>query len=202
MLCGMNLEKEIDTGGLAVSVESGWFMSSRQNDLVKIGKIAGYFLRKFAYSIYEALHGESEVAEKTINDVKFNDCVNSLKLNKAVVPVIARLEISANSSFNTERFTCLDESLVRHLSSGDELDATLRAKLIIIKEEYHDCAWRLLNMRTSTERVQALNDLVMLPVTSFSNEVVSALNTAHLSLETEVTENKNGPNQKRAASTR
>lgn len=95
MLCGMNLEEAVDTEFLPISAETGWFSSSRQNDLAKIGRIAGYFLRMASYFIYQALNGGEEFEEKSpINDDHFNEYVNA----------IVKLEISSNSSFNLEKF--------------------------------------------------------------------------------------------------
>lgn len=161
MLCGMRLKDVVDTEKLAISTESGWFTSSRQNDLEKIGKIAGYFIRKFAYSIGQAVYeGIDSDNYSPIIDEKFNAFVDSLKANKAIVPVVVKLQISQQSSFDTERFICVDEDIVKKLADGDEILASFRSKLIKIKPGFHDWAWRLLNMRTLEERNQGLNNRI------------------------------------------
>lgn len=159
MVCGLRLKEAVDTENLAISAESGWFTSSRQNDLANIGKIAGYFIRRFAYSVGESLYDEVDFDEHSpIIDEKFNKFVDSLKLNKAVIPVVIKLDISQQSSFDTKRFITVSEDLVKELADGDEIAASSRSKLIKIKTHFHDWAWKLLNMRTLEERIRGLND--------------------------------------------
>ncbi len=158
MVCGLRLKDVVDVKNLAVSDESGWFTSSRQNDLAKIGKVAGYFIRKFACSVAEALHEGNDFDDTVpIVDDVFNEFVESLKTKKAVVPVVVKLEISQQSSFDTKRFICVSDELVKQLADGDEMTTSLRCKLITIKAEYHEWAWRLLNMRTFDEQIREIN---------------------------------------------
>lgn len=159
MFSGFHLENGFDTRDLAISAESRWFCSSRQNDLVKIGKIAGYFIRKCAYSVGQALYDEFDVKSYSpVPDEKFNNFVDNLKSSKAIVPVVVKLQISPESSFNVDQFICLGEDLVRNLIDGDEEVVTCRATIIKIKSRLHDWAWTLLNIRLIEDRVQALND--------------------------------------------
>lgn len=161
MVCGLRLKEAVDTQSLQISEKTGWFTSSRQNDLAKIGKIAGHFIRMFAYSIGEALFEDFDFDQhSSIPDEKFNEYVESLKVKKAIVPVVVKIKISKQSSFDPKRFICVSQDHINELSDGEEISASFRSKLITIKTEYHDWAWKLLNARTLDERTQRLNDII------------------------------------------
>lgn len=158
MLSGLRLKDSVHTIDLATS-EDGWFKSCRQNDLAVIGKIAGYFIRMFAYSVGDALYnGEDFDKLPPITDVQFNKFVESLKLENAVIPVLVKLEISEQSSFDTTRFTCVSKDLMNQLADGEESTASFRSNIIRIKPMFYDWAWQLLNMRTLEERIHWLED--------------------------------------------
>lgn len=86
---------------------------------------------------------------------------------------------------------------MQKLKVGDEINATLRAKLITIKEEFQDWAWQLLNTRTLDERVRVLNDSVVL-----QHDTVPLLNSTLSFKTTASNENENDPTQKARASIR
>lgn len=159
MFCGLHLKEGFDTLDLATSAESGWFCSSRQNDLVRIGKIAGYFIRKCAYSVGQAFHYDIDAKSyPPVPDEKFNALIDNLKASKAIVPVVVKLQISPESSFNVTQFICLEDNLVKNLSEGDEQVVTCRSTIIKIRSDLHDWAWSLLNNRVLEERAQTLQN--------------------------------------------
>lgn len=161
---GENVEnvENVEIHNLARSRETGWFMSSRKNDLAKIGKLAGYFLRMFACSVGQAL--DENFAFNSRIDVKdFNDLIKELKDNKTIVPAIVKLEISRDSHFDASKFVCLNEEHVEKLVNGNEIIATRRAKLLEISSGLQEWAWRLLNLATLKTRRELLNDGV--PIT-------------------------------------
>lgn len=177
MFRGLHLQQGVEIADLVLSAETGWFTSSRRNDLAKIGKICGYFIRNFACSIGQALDEKfNPEAYPPILDEKFNACVYTLKENKAIIPVVVKLEISPQSNFDTERFICLSENLVSNLTDEDEeVEATCRAKLLKIKPELHSWSWRLLNVRSFEERVELLNDGIPLELpSSAENESIQS----------------------------
>lgn len=51
----------------------------------------------------------------------------------------------------------MNDDLVNNLTIGDEIVATRRAKLLKIKDEMHDWAWRLLNSPTLEQRTKLLS---------------------------------------------
>src|ERR1700761_1516050 len=57
MFRGLNLKQPIEIDGLSKSTD-GWFTSCRHNDLEKIGKVAGYFIRLFSRTVGIALDGK------------------------------------------------------------------------------------------------------------------------------------------------
>lgn len=159
LLLGLHLNQEVDISDLDQSTETGWFIGSNARDLAKIGKIAGYFLRSHACSVGSALDENFDPdAYVPIPNADFNECVNSLKENKAITPVVVKLEISPESCFDASKFICLNEELVRGFVSGNEVSGSRRAKLLQIKPGLHGWAWDLLNTKTLEQRLKLVND--------------------------------------------
>lgn len=142
---GFHLTEAISTMDLEKSEESGWFTSCRSKDLEKIGKISGYFLREFAYTIPMALN-EEFLPDKylAIEDDGFNKFVKSLKDDKIIVPGVIQINIARTSKFDVNRFTSFTSDEVGELISGVQLAITCNVKLHNIKAELHDWAWELL----------------------------------------------------------
>lgn len=89
MFRGFRLTQEIPLHSLDTSAESGWFTGSNASVLAKIGKIAGYFIRIHACSVASALDGNFNVDDYIpVVNKDMNYCVNALKQNKAVTPVV------------------------------------------------------------------------------------------------------------------
>lgn len=154
---------EIETLGienLARAKENGWFTSSRKNDLAKIGKLAGYFLRHFASSIGKAFD-ENLNPESSIGVTVLNDLFHVLKENKTITPAIIKVEISPNSNFDPSRFLCMTEDVVKILFNNEELMLSRRARLMEVSASFHDWAWRLLNSSAPETRNQLMDDLIM-----------------------------------------
>lgn len=183
MFRGLHLQKAVKIADLPKSPKTGWFISSRKTDLAKIGKVAGYFIRRFACSVGSALDDtfNREVYTPIINK-HFNECVNALKDNKTIMPVVVKLEISSESCFDNSRFISLNDDLVNNLTSGVEIVGTRKAKLLKIKTELHDWAWQLLNSPTLEQRTKLLNDGI-LPKGPPRNE--NEGNQPQISLQTE-----------------
>lgn len=161
MIRGFNLITEVDVEELDKSAETGWFSSSRSNDLRKIGNVAGYFIRNNACSVAVAMDKEFVPGCKPINNKEFNDFVGALKDEKAIVPVIVQLDISPDSYFDWSKFVYLNENFARHVVYGQEMKVTRRAKILNIKPELHEWAWRLLNTPTFEGRQKLINiDLI------------------------------------------
>lgn len=163
LIRGLHLEDNVEIDNLARSKETGWFISARKNDLSKIGKVAGYFLRMFACSAGQALDENFTDFYSRIDVEDFNELMNEMKSKKTVVPSIVKLEISRDSDFDASKFVCLDEDHVKKLVNGNEIIATRRAKVLEISSDLQDWAWRLLNLETFERRRELLNDGV--PIT-------------------------------------
>ncbi len=167
MLRGLYLKSEVEHGSLAKSAETGWFSSSRSNDLRKIGNIAGYFIRNHACSVAVAMDEQFVPGGEPINNKEFNDFISGLKEGKTIVPTIVKLDISPDSYFDTSKFICLDENFAKNVIGDEVTVVTRRAKILNIKTELHDWAWRLLNV-PSDENRQELIDLNLV------NDILSA----------------------------
>lgn len=169
MFRGLYLEQKIETSDLNKSAETGWFTSSRASDLVKIGKIVGYFIRTFACSVGGALDNTFDpFAYSPIEDNHFNECVSALK-GKAVLPVVVKIEISSESCFDVTQFICLKEEIVRDITSGNEIAGSRRSKILKIQTKFHDWAWQVLNTPILEERLKLVN-IGAFPVAHQSNE--------------------------------
>lgn len=159
---GLHTEKgEIETlaiENLARTKENGWFISSRKNDLAKIGKAAGYFLRHFASSVGKAFD-EHFNPESSIGVKVMDDLFHVFQENKTITPAIVKLEISPNSNFDPSRFVCLPEEVVKILFNDEEIVLSRRAKLLAINTTFHDWAWRLLNSTAPETHNQIMDEL-------------------------------------------
>lgn len=138
--------------------ENGWFSSSRKNDLVKIGEIAGYILRNFACSVGQSLD------EKSCNGPckkikRLDDLFEELKSKGIIRPVIIKLEISPNSNFDSTRFICLEENVVNILVNGKELVLSRRVKLLHVHNTFHHHTWSILNTCVKETRLQLIKDI-------------------------------------------
>lgn len=158
LLRGLRLEEKVETANLVRSEETGWFTSSRNNDLEKIGKVAGYFLRMFASSVAKALDENfTPESYKDIVDKDFNEVTNLLKERKTIVPVIVKLQISPESAFDKSRFITLSDKHVANLINGEELLVTRHATICKINEEFYQWAWQLLSSSSDASK-QLLNE--------------------------------------------
>lgn len=134
----------LEIENLTRNEKTGWFASSRKTDLVKIGKLAAYFLRFYACSVGKSLDESFNITSST-RATQLDDLFQSLKNKKTIVPVIIRLEISPYSDFDSERFVCLEEDVANSLFNGEENVLSRRVKLFEIHNSSHDWAWNLLN---------------------------------------------------------
>lgn len=164
LLRGLHLKEDdiesLDIETLARSEENGWFISSRKNDLAKIGSVAGYFLRGFACSVGKALDSNyNKDVYSGMNAKALNDMFTEMKNNQTIVPVILKVEISQHSNFEVQRFVCLTEDLVNMLVSGEEMLIPRRVKILKISTVFHDWAWRSLNSEREN-REQLLNEIM------------------------------------------
>lgn len=136
----------------------------------KIGKIAGYFLRSHACSVALALDNEFAFGSEPINNAEFNDFIQTLMKKKTIVPIIVMLDISRDSYFDLTKFVLLNESFVNEIVIGEEILVSRRAKMLGIKTELHDWAWRLLNTPTFEDREKLINkDLINVTYCSQQN---------------------------------
>lgn len=156
LIHGLYLKDKLNIYDLEKCGETGWFTSTRSNDLLNIGKMVGYFIRCNACAVAKALD-EMFIPESysLIEDKEFNDFMNEFKINKTVVPVIVKVDISPESNFDASKFVCLSDDIVSNLVNGEEVVVTRRVKLLKIIEDLHDWAWQVLNT-SSTECRQKL----------------------------------------------
>lgn len=157
MFRGINLQHPIDTGSLLKSTD-GWFTSCRHNDLEKIGKISGYFMRLFSSSVVGILYEKFDLQSKPIDDDKFVEFICSLKREKIVVPAIIKLQLSVESAFDASQFIQLNEKDATDLSNGDELIVTPRCKVLKVTDELHEWAWHVLDMLNYEDRQNVLSN--------------------------------------------
>lgn len=172
LLRGLHWKDVVEIDNLPRSAETGWFTSSRKNDLAKIGKVAGIFLRRFACSVGQALDDNFILDRYShVGDKDLTDLINELKEIKTVEPVIVKLEISPHSNFDASKFICLSEDHVNMIISGDEKVVTRRVKVLKITSGLHDWTWRLLNLPTLESREQLLIDGIPNPVEGLPERV-------------------------------
>lgn len=150
--------ESLDIKTLARTKGEGWFSSSRKNDLTKIGKIAGYFLKRFACAIAESLD-ENYNFYSTINNDELNNLCQELKNNRNIVPVIIQLDISSQSDFDVSRFLCLPEDIVNILASGEKRIISRRVSLLEISSDFQEWSWCLMNSPAIETRRQLIDDL-------------------------------------------
>lgn len=163
LLYGLHLREgdieTLDVMNLTRSNENGWFTSSRENDLAKIGKLSGYFLRRFACTIGKALDDNFDPeCCSWVGDKNLDELLKELK-ERTIIPVIVKLEISPHSEFDSSRFVCLAEDVVNNLVNGKEMVISRRVKLLEISAAFHDKVWLLLNSSAPGTRQQLINEL-------------------------------------------
>lgn len=166
----MEENESIYIAKLARATNNRWFTSSRENDLATIGKVAGYFLRRFASSVGKALDERfNPDTDDCFIGAKINDLFKVLLDNRTIVPVIVKLDLSPNSKFiqSNSKFICLTEDVVNILHDGEKVEVSRRAELLKINAVFHERAWRLLNSSSNEIRhkvmEELLNDTVHLP---------------------------------------
>lgn len=184
LLRGLRLQTGIpDLRNLKRSSETGWFLSSRKNDLARIGQLAGYFLHKYACSVGQIFDGKYDAhTQNNINDGDLHNLIAELKDGRTVVPVIVKLELSAESYFNASKFVTLDEYQVNSFTTGEEIVVTNRVKLLKITMEYENLAWSLLNSTSLESREQLVQDtpsLMRFHFTDNSEDEDPILSVAH-----------------------
>lgn len=164
MLQGLHLKKEeidnLDVGKLARNKENGWFASSRQNDLATIGKVAGYFLGRFAHSVGSAL--DKRFVPGLIDAKNLNDIFEVLRDNHTIIPVIVKLNISPHSNFDYSKFLHITEDLVNVLHNGDKIAISRRTELLKINSSLHMRTWELLNSSEFETRQQIMDEIYSL----------------------------------------
>lgn len=165
LLSGLHLKpddfEKWDFENLERSKDNGWFISSRKNDLAKIGKIAGYFLRRFVCVVGKALDEYFDPEfYSPINIKDLDDVFEELKANNTIVPIIVKVELSALSYFDASRFVCLPEDIVNGITNGNKTLLPRRVNLLEITTDFHDWAWRLLNSPELETRQQLFNILI------------------------------------------
>lgn len=169
---------------------NGWFTSSRKTDLAKIGKVAGYFLRRFACAVGKALDDNFDPEfYSSISAEYLNDLFKELKDNETIVPVIVKLELSSLSNFDASKFVCLSEDIANVLVNGKKIIIPRRVNLLEISSDFHDWAWRLLNSSSLETQQQLINDLMHDHITTKSVLQVDDENQIDSALQ--VTENEN-----------
>lgn len=156
MYRGLHLQHPIDTESLLKST-NGWFTSCRHNDLEKIGKVSGYFIRLFSRSVASVLDEKFDTQSRPIDDDKFADFVCSLKREKIVVPAIIKLQLSVESAFDASQFIQLNEKDATDLSNGDELIVTPRCSILKVADELHEWGWHMLDMINYEDRQNVLS---------------------------------------------
>lgn len=179
MIRGLNLKQPIDIDGLSKSTD-GWFTSCRHIDLEKIGKVAGYFIRRFSRTVGKALDEKFDPQFPPINDEKFIEFISALKKEETVVPAIIKLRISVQSAFDTSKFICLEEKIVKDLANRIEVNVTHRCKILKVASEFHDWAWKLLDT-LNHEEIQKLLLFGVKPVASSLQEIGSHISTSVVS---------------------
>lgn len=156
MFRGLRLEHPIATENLLKSAD-GWFTSCRHNDLEKIGKLSGYFIRLFSSSVAGVLDQNFDSQSRPIDDDKFTDFINSLKREKIVVPAIINVQLSIESAFEPSKFIQLNENDATELSNGVEIIVTPRCKILKVSDELHEWAWQMLGMINDEDRQELLS---------------------------------------------
>lgn len=174
LLRGLRLQSSIgDLQQLKRSLETGWFLSSRKHDLARIGQVAGYFLQRYARSIGQALDEKYDpLLQNPVNDKELNDLIGELKDGRTVVPVVVKLELSAESYFNASKFVSLNEYQVDLFTTGEEIIVTSRVKLLKITAECENLAWSILNSASFAIQEELIRDVPSLtPVRHAGNSV-------------------------------
>lgn len=156
---GFYLTHPIETSDLITCSETGWFTSYRSEDLEKIGKVAGYFIRQYSVTIAQALD-QAFVPEcyPPIQDDKFNQFVKSFKDKKTIVPAVVQIQISRSSKFDVGRFTVVKANdLIT--DDEDQVQITRNVTLHFLKPEKHAWAWNLLQNSNSQEEIKFVESI-------------------------------------------
>lgn len=164
LLRGLSFRSDIpDLRNLKRSSETGWFQSSRKVDLARIGQVAGIFLHKYASSVGAAL--DEKYRPGLPNQIIGEDVtslIEELKDDGTVLPVIVKMELSADSYFDSSKFIRLNEHQVNLLATGDEIIVTSRVKLLKITTEFINLAWNVLNSISYEVQKMLLHDITSL----------------------------------------
>lgn len=151
----------MDIEKLARAKGNEWFTSSRQSDLATIGKVAGYFLRRFASSVGKAMDERFNLdTDCFIGPKNLNDLFEVLRDNQTIIPAIVKLDISPNSKFDHSKLICLTKDIVNILHNGEKAAVSRRAELLKINAVFHERAWRLLNSLSNEIRHEIMEELL------------------------------------------
>lgn len=159
MFRGFYTNEPVDVTELKISTVTGWYTSCLAHDKEKIGKIAGYFLRRYACSVAAALDDEYIPQFYPLIDV-VDALIEPFKQNKVVVPTVLRLDISPTLGLKVNQFVQLSEGEAkRFIGEGVARIVTRRLKLFTMKDELHDTAWQLLDTLDNQDRQNILKDM-------------------------------------------